>query len=133
SIGQVHRATLPDGRCVAVKVQYPEIADALEADLGTAAILARLGKLMAPGVDPDLIMAEIRERILEELDYELEAQNQRLFGRAYRGHPFAHVPDVVTSLSARRVLVSDWVDGKPFAEIVALPPEERGRIGAAVF
>jgi predicted unusual protein kinase regulating ubiquinone biosynthesis (AarF/ABC1/UbiB family) len=133
SIGQVHRGRLPDGRAVAVKVQYPEIADALEADLGTAAIIARLGKAIAPGVDPNLIMDEIRERILEELDYELEAQNQRTFARAYRGHPFAHVPDVVTSLSARRVLVSEWVDGRPFAEIRALPDDERGRIGEAIY
>jgi predicted unusual protein kinase regulating ubiquinone biosynthesis (AarF/ABC1/UbiB family) len=133
SIGQVHRGRLPDGRTVAIKVQYPEIADALEADLGTAAILARLGKAIAPGVDPNLIMAEIRERILEELDYELEAQNQRAFARAYRGHPFAHVPDVVTSLSARRVLVSDWVDGRPFAQMLELPDEERGRIGEAIY
>jgi predicted unusual protein kinase regulating ubiquinone biosynthesis (AarF/ABC1/UbiB family) len=133
SIGQVHRGRLPDGREVAVKVQYPEIADALEADLGTAAIVARLGKAIAPGVDPDLIMDEIRERVLEELDYELEAQNQRAFARAYRGHPFAHVPDVVTSLSARRVLVSDWVDGRPFAEMLALPDDERGRIGEIIY
>jgi predicted unusual protein kinase regulating ubiquinone biosynthesis (AarF/ABC1/UbiB family) len=133
SIGQVHRGRLPDGRTVAIKVQYPEIADALEADLGTAAIIARLGKAIAPGVDPQLIMDEIRERILEELDYELEAQNQRAFARAYRGHPFAHVPDVVTSLSARRVLVSEWVDGRPFPELLELPDDERGRIGEAIF
>src|SRR5947208_6747424 len=132
SIGQVHRATL-DGRPVAVKVQYPEIADALEADLGTAAILARLGKAIAPGMDPDLIMAEIRERILEELDYELEAQNQRLFARAYRGHPFAHVPDVVTSLSARRVLVSEWVEGTTFNDFRQLGDDARERIGEAIF
>ncbi|MEA2495822.1 MAG: hypothetical protein QOJ29_3733 [Thermoleophilaceae bacterium] len=133
SIGQVHRGRMPDGRAVAVKVQYPEIADALEADLGTAAIIARLGKAIAPGVDPNLIMAEIRERILEELDYELEAQNQRAFARAYREHPFAHVPDVITSLSARRVLVSEWIDGQPFAEIMSLPGEERGRIGETIY
>jgi predicted unusual protein kinase regulating ubiquinone biosynthesis (AarF/ABC1/UbiB family) len=133
SIGQVHRGRLPDGRHVAVKVQYPEIADALEADLGTASIIARLGKAIAPGVDPNLIMAEIRERILEELDYELEAQNQRVFARAYRGHPFAHVPDCVTSLSARRVLVSEWVDGRAFGEILELPADERGRIGEAIY
>jgi len=133
SIGQVHRGRLPDGRRVAVKVQYPEIADALEADLGTASIIARLGKAIAPGVDPNIVMAEIRERILEELDYELEAQNQRAFARSYRGHPFAHVPDVVTSLSARRVLVSEWVDGRPFAELLELPEDERGRIGEAIY
>src|SRR3954463_2939127 len=133
SIGQVHRGRLPDGRPVAVKIQYPEIADALEADLGTASIIARLGKAIAPGVDPNVIMAEIRERILEELDYELEAQSQRAFARAYRGHPFAHVPDVVTSLSARRVLVSEWIDGRPFGAIVMLPDEERGRIGEVIY
>jgi predicted unusual protein kinase regulating ubiquinone biosynthesis (AarF/ABC1/UbiB family) len=133
SIGQVHRGTLPDGTRVAVKVQYPEIADALEADLGTASILARLGKAIAPGVDPELIMAEIRERILEEIDYELEAQNQRAFARAYRGHPFAHVPDVHTSLSARRVVVSDWVDGRPFREIAGLPDGERSRVGEIIY
>ena len=133
SIGQVHRGRLRDGRSVAVKIQYPEIADALEADLGTAAIIARLGKAIAPGVDPNVIMAEIRERILEELDYELEAQNQRTFARAYRGHPFVHVPDVVTSLSARRVLVSEWVDGRPFAELLSLPDDERGRVGEIIF
>ena len=133
SIGQVHKAVMPDGRTVAVKVQYPEIADALEADLGTASIIARLGKAIAPGVDPNVIMAEIRERIMEELDYELEAQNQRAFARAYRGHPFAHVPDVVTSLSARRVVVSDWVDGRPFGDILELPDEERQRIGEAIY
>src|SRR3954454_6906590 len=133
SIGQVHRGRLPDGRRVAVKVQFPEISDALEADLGTASIIARLGKAIAPGVDPNIVMAEIRERILEELDYELEAQNQRAFARSYRGHPFAHVPDVVTSLSARRVLVSEWVDGRPFAELLELPEDERGRIGEAIY
>jgi predicted unusual protein kinase regulating ubiquinone biosynthesis (AarF/ABC1/UbiB family) len=133
SIGQVHRGRMPDGRVVAVKVQYPEIADALEADLGTASIIARLGKAIAPGVDPNLVMAEIRDRIMEELDYELEAQNQRAFARAYRGHPFAHVPDVVTALSARRVLVSEWVDGRPFSDVLALPDDERERIGEAIY
>src|SRR6476619_6641704 len=133
SIGQVHRGRLADGRTVAIKVQYPEIADALEADLGTAAIIARLGKAIAPGVDPNVIMAEVRERILEELDYELEAQNQRTFARAYRGHPFAHVPDVVTSLSARRVLVSEWVDGRPFPAMLELSDDARGRIGEAIY
>jgi predicted unusual protein kinase regulating ubiquinone biosynthesis (AarF/ABC1/UbiB family) len=132
SIGQVHKATLADGRVVAVKVQYPEIADALEADLGTAAIVGRLGKAIAPGVDPNLIIAEVRERVMEELDYELEAQNQRVFARAHRGHPFAHVPDVVTSLSRRRVLVSEWVEGAAFAEMLERPAQERGDIAEKI-
>lgn len=133
SIGQVHRAVLPDGRRVAVKIQYPEIADALEADLGTAqgltAIATPLAKAMMPGLDPRMLIGEVRELVLEELDYELEAQHQRTFARAYRGHPFIYVPDVVTSLSRRRVMVSEWVDGLRFPEIQQLSQEERDRIG----
>ena len=133
SIGQVHRAVMPDGRRVAVKVQYPEIADALEADLGTASILVGLARAVVPGMDPQEIAGELRERVLEELDYELEADNQRFFARAYRGHPFIHVPNVVTDLSRRRVFVSDWVDGIPFAQVKELPDEERQRFGEIVY
>jgi predicted unusual protein kinase regulating ubiquinone biosynthesis (AarF/ABC1/UbiB family) len=133
SIGQVHRAVLPDGRRVAVKIQYPEIADALEADLGTAAglttIATPLAKAMMPGLDPRMLVSEVRELVLEEIDYELEAQHQRMFARAYRGHPFIYVPDVVTSLSRRRVLVSEWVDGRRFPAMLELPQADRNRIG----
>jgi predicted unusual protein kinase regulating ubiquinone biosynthesis (AarF/ABC1/UbiB family) len=133
SIGQVHRAVLPGGRAVAVKVQYPEIADAVAADLDFAALGIRLAKGMVPGLDPEVVAGELRERIMEELDYELEAQQQRFFARAYRGHPFAYVPPVVTALSRRRVLVSDWVDGRPFSELLALPQEERDRLGEVIY
>src|SRR5829696_3533061 len=88
SIGQVHRATLRDGTKVAVKVQYPGIADALESDVANAGILVRLAKVLAPGLDAKAVASELRERVLEELDYEYEAQNQRAFARAYDGHPF---------------------------------------------
>jgi predicted unusual protein kinase regulating ubiquinone biosynthesis (AarF/ABC1/UbiB family) len=133
SIGQVHRAVLPGGRAVAVKVQYPEIADAVAADLGLAAVGIRLAKAMAPGLDPEVVAGELRERIMEELDYELEAQHQRFFARAFRGHPDTHVPEIVTELSRRRVLVSDWVDGRPFAEMVELPQAERDRLGELIY
>ena len=133
SIGQVHRAVLPGGRVVAVKVQYPEIADAVASDLDLAAVGIRLAKAMAPGLDPEVVVGELRERIMEELDYELEAQHQRFFARAYRGHPFIRVPEVVTELSRRRVLVSDWVDGRPFSEMVGQPEEERDRLGEAIY
>jgi predicted unusual protein kinase regulating ubiquinone biosynthesis (AarF/ABC1/UbiB family) len=129
SIGQVHRAVLSDGRQVAVKVQYPEIADALAADLGLATIGIRLAKAIAPGLDPEVVARELRERVMEELDYELEAQHQRAFARAYRDHPFIVIPGVVTSLSRRRVLVSDWVDGLDFAQTLELPQADRDRIG----
>jgi predicted unusual protein kinase regulating ubiquinone biosynthesis (AarF/ABC1/UbiB family) len=133
SIGQVHRATLPDGRQVAVKVQYPGIADALESDLANAGILVRLAKALAPGLDAKAVAGEIRERVLEELDYEYEAQNQRAFARAYEGHPFIYVPRVHSKLSRRRVLVSDFVEGRDFEEVKKLPKDERDIFGEIVY
>ena len=119
SIGQVHRATLHDGRVVAVKVQYPGVAEAMEADLANMRDDRAPGEGARPRLDPRGIAAELSERVLEELDYEYEAQNQRAFARAYRGHPFIHVPDVVTRLSSERVLVTEYVDGAGFDEILA--------------
>ncbi len=129
SIGQVHRATLCDGRKVAVKIQYPKIARALEADMQNAGMILRLAKAIAPGLDAGAAARELRERVMEELDYEYEAQNQRTFARAYRGHPFIYVPDVITRLSRRRVLVTEWVDGIGFEEVKRLPQEEKDRVG----
>jgi predicted unusual protein kinase regulating ubiquinone biosynthesis (AarF/ABC1/UbiB family) len=133
SIGQVHRATLPDGRRVAVKIQYPGVAKALRADMQNAGMIMRMAKALAPGLDAKAAAAELKERVLEELDYEYEAQNQRTFARAYRGHPFIYVPDVVTRLSRSRVLVSEWVDGIGFEEVKALPQDKRDRFGEIVF
>src|SRR3954470_16632196 len=133
SIGQVHRATLPDGRRVAVKIQYPGVAKALRADMQNAGMIMRMAKALAPGLDAKAAAAELKERVLEELDYEYEAQNQRTFARAYRGHPFIYVPDVVTRLSRSRVLVSEWVEGMGFEEVKALAQEERDRFGEIVF
>jgi predicted unusual protein kinase regulating ubiquinone biosynthesis (AarF/ABC1/UbiB family) len=133
SIGQVHRAELLDGRAVAVKVQYPGIAEALDADLRNAGTVVRLARALAPGLDAKAIAHEIRERVMEELDYEYEAQNQRTFSRAYRDHPFIYVPEVITRLSRRRVLVTEYVEGLGFEEIRQLPDEERSRFGEIVF
>jgi predicted unusual protein kinase regulating ubiquinone biosynthesis (AarF/ABC1/UbiB family) len=133
SIGQVHRAELPDGRRVAVKVQYPGIAEALDADLRNAGTIVRLARALAPGLDAKAIAQELRERVMEELDYEYEAQNQRSFARAYRDHPFIYVPEVVTRLSRRRVLVTELVEGIDFEQIKELPHEERSRFGEIVF
>ena len=133
SIGQVHRATLLDGRAVAVKIQYPGIAEAMDADLRNAGTIVRLARALAPGLDAKAIADEIRERVMEELDYEYEAQNQRSFSRAYRDHPFIYVPEVITRLSRRRVLVTEFVEGIGFEEIKELPHEERSRFGEIVF
>ena len=133
SIGQVHRATLLDGTEVAVKIQYPGMARALEADMSNATMIMRLAKALAPGLDAKSVAAELRERVLEELDYEIEAANQRTFARAYRGHPFVRVPDVVTRLSTGRVLVSEWVDGIGFDDVKRLPQAEKDRFAEIVF
>src|SRR5262249_22268530 len=114
SIGQVYRATLRDGRDVAVKVQYPGVAAAVRADMQNLGMILRLMKRIAPGLDVKGTAEEIRERIGEELDYELEANNQRALARIFRGHPFIVVPDVVTSLSREKVLVSEYVVGEGF-------------------
>src|SRR6266480_2348773 len=133
SIGQVHRAVLPDGRMVAVKIQYPGVAKALRADMQNAGMIMRMAKAIAPGLDAKAAAAELKERVLEELDYEYEAQNQRTFARAYRGHPFIYVPDVISRLTTERVLVTEWVDGMGFEEVKQLPQEGRDRFGEIVF
>jgi predicted unusual protein kinase regulating ubiquinone biosynthesis (AarF/ABC1/UbiB family) len=133
SIGQVYRATLKDGREVAVKVQYPGVASAVRADLQNLDMILRLLKRMTPALDVKEIAEEIKERIVEELDYELEAQNQRSLARIFAGHPFICVPDVVSSLSRERVLVSEFVRGIGFEELKSRPQAERDRIGAIIF
>src|SRR3954464_5357852 len=133
SIGQVHRASLPDGRRVAVKVQYPGVARALRADMQNAGMMLRFAKALVPGLDAKAAAEELKERVLEELDYEYEAQNQRSFARGYRGHPFIYVPDVVTRLSTDRVLVTEWVDGMGFEDVKELPQEDKDRFAEIVF
>jgi predicted unusual protein kinase regulating ubiquinone biosynthesis (AarF/ABC1/UbiB family) len=134
SIGQVYRATLrEDGRDVAVKVQYPGIKDVIRADLQNVGLVLRLFDRLAPGLGSSEIAAELRERITEELDYELEASNHRALARQYRGHPFIVVPDVVTSLCGERVIVTEFVEGRRFAEILGDSDEDRSRWGEILF
>jgi predicted unusual protein kinase regulating ubiquinone biosynthesis (AarF/ABC1/UbiB family) len=133
SIGQVHRATTTDGRAVAVKIQYPGIAEAVETDLRNLQMLLPLVKRLAPGLDVKALAQELRERIGDELDYEVEAQNHRAMARAYRGHPFAYVPPVDTELSHRRVLVTELLVGRRFEAVKQLPEAERDRFAEIVF
>ena len=133
SIGQVYRARLHDGRVVAVKVQYPGVAQAVRSDLQNLGLLMRMAKKIAPGMDAKAMTAEMRERLSDELDYEQEAQAQRAFGRAWRGHPFVVVPEVVTSLTRERVLVTEWAEGIGFEEVRQLPQSERDRFGEILF
>jgi predicted unusual protein kinase regulating ubiquinone biosynthesis (AarF/ABC1/UbiB family) len=128
SIGQVHRAVWHDGRTVAVKVQYPGAGDALISDLGQLSRLAGLFRILQPGVAVKPLVAELRARITEELDYQLEAQSQRAFAEAYRGDAEIFVPPVVAA--ADKVLVTEWLDGTPLSAVIASgSPPLRDRAG----
>jgi predicted unusual protein kinase regulating ubiquinone biosynthesis (AarF/ABC1/UbiB family) len=133
SIGQVYRARLHDGREVAVKVQYPGVAAAVRADMQNLGMILRLMKRIAPGLDVKDTAEEIRSRIGDELDYELEATNQRALARIYRGHPFIHVPEVVNSLTREKVMVSEFVRGVGFDSIKEADQDTRDRVGEIVF
>ena len=133
SIGQVHRARLTDGREVAVKVQYPGVAQAVRADLQNLGLIMRVAKRIAPGMDAKAMTREIRERLTDELDYEHEAQQHRAFARSWRGHPFIYVPRVVTELCSEHVLVSEWVDGRGFDEVKAMDGAAHDRFGEILF
>jgi predicted unusual protein kinase regulating ubiquinone biosynthesis (AarF/ABC1/UbiB family) len=132
SIGQVHRAVWKTrakaGRTVAVKVQYPGAGDALIADLNQLSRMAGLFRILQPGLDVKPLVAELRARITEELDYELEAESQKLFAAAYKGDKEIFVPAVVAA--APRVLVTEWVDGTPLSAIIAGgTPDQRDHAG----
>ena len=116
----MHRAITHDGRAVAVKVQYPGIAETIAADLDNVALLRRMLRITAPSQDVDALLAELRERVLEELDYRREAANQRLFAAYYDGHPTISVPQIIGELSTRRVVTSELADGARFAELAEL-------------
>src|SRR5918997_880978 len=133
SIGQVYRGVTREGREVAIKVQYPGIAEAVESDLRAASLLLPLLRRAAPGLDGRAVLGELRDRIGEELDYELEAQHQRRLARAWRDHPHVLVPGVDTSLSTRRVLVTDWVQARDFRVMKTLPDPERDRLGEILY
>jgi len=128
SIGQVHRGVWTDGRAVAVKVQYPGVREALAADVRTISVMSRAAALVARGLALPPLVAELRDRLTEELDYLHEARTQEAFATAYAGDPDVVVPPVVRA--APRVLVMEWLDGTPLAE-VARTGDQRARDRAA--
>jgi len=135
SIGQVHRARLPDGTQVAVKVQYPGIEKAITSDFRAAAVAKQFVGLVAPGPTVDAVVRDARRALLDECNYEREALYQQRFARIYRDHPTLTVPAVHRSYCSRRVLTTSWVDGLRFDDFVAATPpgSERDRFGEALF
>jgi len=129
SIGQVHKAVWADGRQVAVKLQYPGAGPALLADLTQLTRFAWLFGRISPGLDVKPLLAEIRERVLEELDYSLEADAQRAFAAEFADDPDIAIPRIVAS--APKALVSEWLDGRPLSSIIASGTQaERDDAGA---
>lgn len=116
SIGQVHKAVWSDGREVAVKIQYPGADEALRADLKTIQRLTGVFKQLAPGADIESVVAELIERTEMELDYRLEADNQRAFAKAYANDPHFVVPAVIAS--APKVVIAEWIEGVPMSVII---------------
>jgi predicted unusual protein kinase regulating ubiquinone biosynthesis (AarF/ABC1/UbiB family) len=128
SIGQVHRATWRDGQPVAVKIQYPGAGNAIINDFTQLARIGRLFGVLMPGLDVKPLLDELRARVAEELDYELEARSQQAFADAYRDDPDIYVPDVITA--TRHVLVDRWMDGTPMAKVIGEgTQEQRNRAG----
>jgi predicted unusual protein kinase regulating ubiquinone biosynthesis (AarF/ABC1/UbiB family) len=128
SIGQVHKAVWADGREVAVKLQYPGAGGALMADFVQLSRMARLFARISPGLEIKPLLAELKERVLEELDYSLEADAQRAFAAAYAGDSEIAIPRVVAS--APKAMVSEWIDGTPLSRIIASGTSaERDRAG----
>lgn len=125
SIGQVHRALTHSGEAVAVKVQYPGVAEAIESDLDNASLIFTGLGFLFPGLEQDAIVTELRERLIEELDYSNEARNQELFRTAYLGHPTIHVPRVFEEFSTSRVLTTELADGVHWNEMLTWSQEEK--------
>jgi predicted unusual protein kinase regulating ubiquinone biosynthesis (AarF/ABC1/UbiB family) len=125
SIGQVHRAITTDGRAVAVKVQYPGIAEMIAADLGNVSLLRSLLRMAAPSQDVNELIAELTERIGEELDYLREADSQRQFAAYFDGHPTITVPRIIDELSTARVITSELSTGARYSEMLGWSQEEK--------
>jgi predicted unusual protein kinase regulating ubiquinone biosynthesis (AarF/ABC1/UbiB family) len=135
SLGQVHRATLPDGRVVACKLQYPDMPSTVEADLRQLKLAMAVYQRMDNAIRQGEIYKELRERLREELDYVREAAQMRLYGLMLHDQPGVHVPVPLPEFSTDRLLTMTWLDGRPLMDRLAEDPpqEERNKIAEALF
>ncbi|MDP9405299.1 MAG: AarF/ABC1/UbiB kinase family protein [Actinomycetota bacterium] len=134
SIGQVHRATLPDGTAVVAKVQYPGVAEAVESDLANAELFTPLARMFSPNLRVRPLLDELRERVADELDYQREAQYQDAFFQRYDGHPFIRIPRVYADWCRPRVLTSEYVAGASFDAMLAGSDDaQRQRYGEIIY
>lgn len=135
SVGQVHKVVLHDGRFAAVKVQYPGVGDAISADLNNAqSMYAMLSMFALKGLDTKSLVNELRDRMVDELDYRIEAANQIEFETYYRDHPFVSIPRVIPTLSTERVLTTEWVDGLAWKDfLVQADDSAKQRAGESIW
>ncbi|WP_374307372.1 ABC1 kinase family protein [Methylocella sp.] len=133
SLGQVHRAVALDGERLACKLQYPDMASAVEADLAQLDVIFSLHRRFNPVIDTREIVKEIGARVREELDYAREARHAALYGEILRDAPDVRVPHVRPELSTARLLTLGWLDGAPLLELRSAPQAARGRVAAALF
>jgi predicted unusual protein kinase regulating ubiquinone biosynthesis (AarF/ABC1/UbiB family) len=133
SIGQVHRAITADGRAVAVKVQYPGIAETIAADLGNVTLLRSLLRMAVPSQDVNELIEELTMRIGEELDYVREADSQRLFAAYFEGHPTITVPAIIDELSTARVITSELSTGARYSDMLGWSQEEKDLAAETIY
>ena len=133
SLGQVHRATAPDGRPLAVKLQYPDMSSAVEADLGQLGVLFSLMQRLRPQLDTPELRIEIAERLREELDYERERRQMRLYGAMLAAEPAIRVPEPVEALSTGRLLSMTWLEGRGLLNYKTSPQDLRDQLAETMF
>lgn len=133
SLGQVHKAIVPNDTCLAMKLQYPDMPSTVEADIKQLDFLLSLYRRQAPAIATDQIRQELAERLREELDYRREARNMRLYAHMLAEEPTVHVPVPIPELSTGRLLTMTWLEGRPLLDFAGAPQEVRDRIAVNLF
>ncbi len=133
SLGQVHKAVTHDGRAIACKLQYPDMASAIKADLAQLKLIFSIYEKYDSSIQTKYIHQELAERLYEELDYTLEAKYGKLYGHMLSNEPNVHVPEIIDNLSTDRLLCTTWMDGEKILNFVDAPAEQRNRLAMNMF